>query len=51
MEDSKVLYYIDKGIEKPQENSRFPPESIIDNDRFYLLMLLQIMIIDCSNVG
>ena len=34
MEDSKVLYYIDKGIERLQENSRFPPESIIDNDRF-----------------
>ena len=34
MEDSKVLYYIDKGIEKLQENSRFPPESIIDNERF-----------------
>lgn len=27
MEDSKVLYYIDKGIERLQENSRFPPES------------------------
>lgn len=34
MEDSKVLYYIDKGIERLQENSRFPPESIIDNDKF-----------------
>lgn len=34
MEDSKVLYYIDKGIERLQENCRFPPESIIDNDRF-----------------
>ena len=34
MEDSKVLYYIDRGIERLQENSRFPPESIIDNDRF-----------------
>ena len=34
MEDSKVLYYINKGIERLQENSRFPPESIIDNDRF-----------------
>ena len=34
MEDSKVLYYIDKGIERLQDNSRFPPESIIDNDRF-----------------
>lgn len=34
MEDSKVLYYIDKGIERLQENSRFPPESIIDNERF-----------------
>nr|DAU80683.1 MAG TPA: hypothetical protein [Caudoviricetes sp.] len=34
MEDSKVLYYIDKGIERLQENSRFPPESIINNDRF-----------------
>lgn len=34
MEDSKVLYYIDKGIERLQENSRFTPESIIDNDRF-----------------
>lgn len=34
MEDSKVLYYIDKGIERLQENCRFPPKSIIDNDRF-----------------
>ena len=34
MEDSKVLYYIDKGIERLQENSRFTPESIIDNDKF-----------------
>ena len=34
MEDSKVLYYIDRGIERLQENSRFPPESIIDNERF-----------------
>ena len=34
MEDSKVLYHIDKGIERLQENSRFPPESIIDNDKF-----------------
>lgn len=34
MEDSKVLYYINKGIERLQENCRFPPESIIDNDRF-----------------
>ena len=34
MEDSKVLYYINKGIERLQENFRFPPESIIDNDRF-----------------
>ena len=34
MEDSKVLYYINKGIERLQENSRFPPKSIIDNDRF-----------------
>ena len=34
MEDSKVLYYIDKGVERLQENSRFPPESIIDNERF-----------------
>ena len=34
MEDSKVLYYIDKGIERLQENSRFPPESIIDNEKF-----------------
>lgn len=34
MEDSKVLYYIDKGIERLQENFRFPPESIIDNERF-----------------
>lgn len=34
MEDSNVLYYIDKGIERLQENCRFPPESIIDNDRF-----------------
>lgn len=34
MEDSKVLYYINKGIERLQENCRFPPKSIIDNDRF-----------------
>ena len=34
MEDSKILYYIDRGIERLQENSRFPPESIIDNERF-----------------
>ena len=34
MEDSKVLYYIDRGIERLQENFRFPPESIIDNERF-----------------
>ena len=34
MEDNKVLYYIDKGIERLQENSRFTPESIIDNDKF-----------------
>ena len=34
MEDSKILYYIDKGIERLQENSRFPPESIINNERF-----------------
>lgn len=34
MEDSKVLYYINKGVERLQENSRFPPESIIDNERF-----------------
>ena len=34
MEDSKILYYIDKGVERLQENSRFPPESIIDNERF-----------------
>lgn len=34
MEDSKVLYYMDKGIERLQENSRFTPESIIDNDKF-----------------
>ena len=34
MEDSKILYYIDRGIEILQENSRFPPESIIDNERF-----------------
>lgn len=34
MEDNKVLYYIDKGMERLQENSRFPPESIIDNERF-----------------
>lgn len=34
MEDSKVLYYINKGTERLQENCRFPPESIIDNDRF-----------------
>lgn len=34
MEDSNVLYYINKGIERLQENCRFPPESIIDNDRF-----------------
>lgn len=47
--DSKVLYYINKGIERLQDNSRFPPESIIDN--FYLLMLLLIMIIDYSNTG
>ena len=36
MEDSKVLYYIDKGIERLQENFRFPPESIIDNELFAL---------------
>ena len=34
MEDSKILYYIDRGIERLQENSRFPPESIIDNEKF-----------------
>lgn len=34
MEDSKILYYIDRGIERLQENFRFPPESIIDNERF-----------------
>ena len=34
MEYSKILYYIDRGIERLQENSRFPPESIIDNERF-----------------
>lgn len=34
MKDSKVLYYINKGIERLQDNSRFPPESIIDNDRY-----------------
>ena len=34
MEDSKILYYIDRGIERLQENSRFPPESIINNERF-----------------
>lgn len=34
MEDSKILYYIDRGMERLQENSRFPPESIIDNERF-----------------
>ena len=34
MEDSNVLYYINKGIERLQENCRFPPESIIDNDRY-----------------
>lgn len=34
MRDSNVLYYINKGIERLQENCRFPPESIIDNDRF-----------------
>lgn len=34
MEDSNVLYYINKGIERLQENCRFSPESIIDNDRF-----------------
>ena len=34
MEDSKVLYYINKGIERLQENFRFPPESIIDNEKF-----------------
>lgn len=51
MEDSKVLYYIDKGIERLQENSRFPPESIIDNDRFLSSYALPIMITDCSNAG
>lgn len=34
MKDSNVLYYINKGIERLQENCRFPPESIIDNYRF-----------------
>lgn len=29
MEDSNVLYYINKGIERLQENCRFPPESIV----------------------
>lgn len=34
MEDSKVLYCIDKGIERLQENSRFLPKSIINDDKF-----------------
>lgn len=51
MKDSKVLYYINKGIERLQDNSRFPPESLLIMIDFYLLMLLQIMIIEYSNAG
>ncbi len=40
--DSNVLYYIDKGIERLQENSRFPPESIIDTSKsFYIPCILR----------
>lgn len=34
MDDSKVEYYINKGIERLRNNSKFPPKSIIDNDKF-----------------
>lgn len=34
MNDSKIEYSINKGLERLQSNSKFPPKSIIDDDKF-----------------
>ena len=36
MNDSKIEYSINKGLERLQSNSKFPPKSIIDDDKFIL---------------